>query len=221
MPHRGDNTGIVGGDDDARHRAGPFSPAIHVFDHRTAVGVGEWLAREAGGGESSGDDGDDLLGRTEATLCQPTRVHDDHSIIARACYDPREKKTMNWQRRRRRDGRAARQLCGRPLRSVRPRRRGDQASEQPSIVGNRPNDGCLREHLVADRDTSGRNLFEFRRTDTVPPHRSCFLRSSTAAIIARANSAAHDLDWAGRREGTDGPVHGIILARGDLRRTRR
>jgi hypothetical protein len=31
-----------------------------VLDHRTAIDVGERLAWESGGGESGGDDGDDV-----------------------------------------------------------------------------------------------------------------------------------------------------------------
>jgi hypothetical protein len=56
---RGD-TEIVGRDNHARHGGSCAGPAVHMFDHRLAIDVREWLAGETRRGESSGDDGDDL-----------------------------------------------------------------------------------------------------------------------------------------------------------------
>jgi hypothetical protein len=49
-----------------------------VLDHRTPVDVGERLAREARGGESSGDESDDLQGKAAIDLgVGRSRVHDE------------------------------------------------------------------------------------------------------------------------------------------------
>jgi len=49
-----------------------------VFDHRTTVDVGERLARKPRGGESSGDESDDLQGKAAIGLgVGRSRVHDE------------------------------------------------------------------------------------------------------------------------------------------------
>jgi hypothetical protein len=49
-----------------------------VFDHRTAVDVGERLARKPRRGESGGDESDDLKGKTAIDLgVSRSRVHDE------------------------------------------------------------------------------------------------------------------------------------------------
>ena len=50
---------IVGGDHDLRDRPRCGRAAVHVFDHRAAVEVGEHLAGESRRRVSGGDDGDD------------------------------------------------------------------------------------------------------------------------------------------------------------------
>jgi len=60
IAHARRDTQIVGGDDDLRHGGSGRGAAVDVFDHRTAVDIGERLAGKTRRGESSGDDSDDL-----------------------------------------------------------------------------------------------------------------------------------------------------------------
>jgi hypothetical protein len=48
-----------------------------MLDHRTAVDIGQGLARESRGGESSGDDSDDLKGDSIDRGTSRSRVHDE------------------------------------------------------------------------------------------------------------------------------------------------
>jgi hypothetical protein len=78
LRHPGRDAKIVGRDDDARHRRGRGGAAVDMFDHRTTVDVGEGLARKPRGGESSGDESDDLQGKAAIGLgVGRSRVHDE------------------------------------------------------------------------------------------------------------------------------------------------
>ena len=73
------DTSIVGRHQDsadARRRRGT---AVHMFNHGPSVDVGERLARESGGVESGGDDGDRVLcpGSYSERIGVRNRVHDE------------------------------------------------------------------------------------------------------------------------------------------------
>ena len=152
----------------------------------------------------------------------------NHSTIdARACYDPREKtKTMNWQRSTVVGVTAAllatwlvrTSISLGPPSSPAVTERPVRVSTSSAVV---PAVDRLREHLASPIApiTSGRNLFEFRRTDILPPPSQLPPPVPSTVPPSPPVRVAPPLTLIGLAvdEGGDGPVRtAIIQARGDL-----